>query len=87
MKMILCVMTWDGIVKTYHRRRLKEIGVKRSIETYIQTVVLRKTLASMSGGGRQLRAQLGRSSGDELSAKVAVLMAKGKGLVAKHVGQ
>ena len=41
-------MTWDGMVTNYHRNHLKEIGIADSVEAYIQTIVLKKTLESIS---------------------------------------
>ncbi|EQB61450.1 hypothetical protein NAPIS_ORF00970 [Vairimorpha apis BRL 01] len=43
-KIILYVMTWDGVVTTYHKRYIKELGIQPSLEAYIQSVVLRKRL-------------------------------------------
>ncbi|KAI5170534.1 hypothetical protein PAEPH01_1514 [Pancytospora epiphaga] len=45
-RIIPYVMTWDGVVTKYHRRRLKNIGITESVESYIQTIVLKKTLES-----------------------------------------
>ncbi|KAI4291403.1 hypothetical protein PAPHI01_0677 [Pancytospora philotis] len=47
-KTISYVMTWDGVVTKYHRKYSKEIGLTDSIEAYIQTIVLKKTLESIS---------------------------------------
>ncbi|KAI5170537.1 hypothetical protein PAEPH01_1517 [Pancytospora epiphaga] len=41
-------MTWDGVVTKYHRRHLKNIGITESVGSYIQTIVLKKTLESIS---------------------------------------
>ena len=41
------VMTWDGVVTSYHKKYQKEIGIPRKVEAYIQTVTMRKTVASM----------------------------------------
>ncbi|KAI5170491.1 hypothetical protein PAEPH01_1477 [Pancytospora epiphaga] len=38
-------MTWDGVVTKYHRMYSKDIGIT---EAYIQTIVLKKTLESIS---------------------------------------
>ncbi|KAI5169767.1 hypothetical protein PAEPH01_0982 [Pancytospora epiphaga] len=38
-------MTWDGVVTKYHRRHLKDIEMT---ESYTQTIVLKKTLKSIS---------------------------------------
>ncbi|EQB59684.1 hypothetical protein NAPIS_ORF02758 [Vairimorpha apis BRL 01] len=42
------VMTWDGVVTTYHKKYIKELGIQLYLETYIQLVVLKKTLESIS---------------------------------------
>ena len=47
-KIIPYVMTWDGVVTNYHKNYSKEIGLTDSIESYIQTIVLKKTLESIS---------------------------------------
>ncbi|KAI5169522.1 hypothetical protein PAEPH01_0785 [Pancytospora epiphaga] len=39
------VMTWDGVVTKYHRQHLKDIEMT---ESYIQTIVLKKTLENIS---------------------------------------
>ncbi|KAI5170899.1 hypothetical protein PAEPH01_1535 [Pancytospora epiphaga] len=39
------VMTWDVVVTNYHRRYLKDI---ETTESYIQTIVLKKTLENIS---------------------------------------
>ncbi|KAI5179375.1 hypothetical protein PAEPH01_2623, partial [Pancytospora epiphaga] len=44
-RIISYVMTWNGMVTKYHRRHLKDIGIT---ESYIQTIVLKKTLESRS---------------------------------------
>ncbi|KAI5170035.1 hypothetical protein PAEPH01_1193 [Pancytospora epiphaga] len=38
-------MTWDDVIAKYHRKYLKNIGINGS---YIQTIVLKKTLESIS---------------------------------------
>ena len=47
-RIIPYVMTWDGVVTKHHRRYVKEIGLTEVIEAYIQTIVLKKTLESIS---------------------------------------
>ena len=47
-KIIPYVLTWDGVVTTYHKKYSKEIGLADSVEAYIQTIVLKKTLESIS---------------------------------------
>ncbi|KAI5179530.1 hypothetical protein PAEPH01_2691 [Pancytospora epiphaga] len=41
-------MTWDGVVTKYHRKHSKDIWIIESVESYIQTIVLKKTLESIS---------------------------------------
>ena len=47
-RIIPYVMTWDGIVTRFHGKYSKEIGLTTKIEAYIQYIVLKKTLESMS---------------------------------------
>ncbi|TBT98007.1 hypothetical protein CWI36_2591p0010, partial [Hamiltosporidium magnivora] len=41
------VMTWDGIVTKYHKSHLKRLEIPMNVEAYIQSIVLKKTRASM----------------------------------------
>ncbi|KAI5176031.1 hypothetical protein PAEPH01_2221 [Pancytospora epiphaga] len=50
-RIIPYVMTWDGVVTKYHRRHLNDIEMT---ESYIQTIVLKKTLESISFEYRRL---------------------------------
>ncbi|KAI5175107.1 hypothetical protein PAEPH01_2116 [Pancytospora epiphaga] len=56
-RIIPYVITWDGVVTKYHRRHLKDIGMTESIESYIQTILLKKTLESISFEYRRDRGQ------------------------------
>lgn len=47
-KIIPYVLTWDGIVTNFHKRHSNEIGLQPKIEAYIQAIVLKKTLESIS---------------------------------------
>ena len=47
-KIIPYVMTWDGVVTKYHKKHSNEIGLQPKVEAYIQSVVLKKTLESVS---------------------------------------
>ena len=47
-KIIPWVMTWDGIVTKLHRQYLKDLGINSTIEAYMQSVVIKKTLESVS---------------------------------------
>lgn len=55
-RIIPYVLTWDGIVTKFHKTYTKEIGLTTKIQSYIQFIVLKKTLESISydyrrGGG------------------------------------
>ena len=47
-KIIPWVMTWDGIVTKTHKYYLKELEIGNIIEAYMQSLVIRKTLESIS---------------------------------------
>ena len=47
-RIIPYVITWDGIVTKFHKSYAKEIGLTTKIESYIQFIVLKKTLESIS---------------------------------------
>ena len=47
------VMTWDGIVTKLHKKYAQDIGISESVEAYIQAIVLRKTLESISYESRR----------------------------------
>ncbi len=47
-RIIPWVMTWDGIVTKTHKYYLKELGISNNIEAYMQSLVIRKTLESIS---------------------------------------
>ena len=78
MSVIPYVMTWDGVVTPYHKKYQKEIGIPRNVEAYIQTVTLRKTVASMVASRGRSAAQV-RCNGEELSTKVARFIESGAG--------
>ena len=42
------VMTWEGLVTKYHQKHVKNIGIQPKVEAYIQSIVLKKTLESVS---------------------------------------
>ncbi|TBU12593.1 hypothetical protein CWI38_0702p0010, partial [Hamiltosporidium tvaerminnensis] len=42
------VMTWDGIVTKYHKSHLKRLEIPMNVEAYIQSIVLKKTVESIS---------------------------------------
>ena len=41
-------MTWEGVVTSYHKKYIKELGMSDHIEAYIQSRVLKKTLESIT---------------------------------------
>ena len=47
-KIVPFVMTWDGLVTKYHKKHSSEIGIIPKVEAYIQFLVLKKTLESLS---------------------------------------
>ena len=47
-KIIPYVMTWEGLVTKYHKKHRSEIGISTKTEAYIQSLVLKKTLESIS---------------------------------------
>ncbi|TBU10164.1 hypothetical protein CWI38_1974p0020, partial [Hamiltosporidium tvaerminnensis] len=42
------VMTWDGIVTKYHKAHLKRLEIPMNVEAYIQSIVLKKTVETIS---------------------------------------
>ena len=47
-RIIPYVLTWDGIVTKFHKSYTKELGLTVKIQSYIQFIVLKKTLESIS---------------------------------------
>ncbi|KAK1350787.1 hypothetical protein LUQ84_000067 [Hamiltosporidium tvaerminnensis] len=41
-------MTWDGIVTKYHKYHLKRLEIPMNVEAYIQSIVLKKTVETIS---------------------------------------
>ncbi|KAF9762135.1 hypothetical protein NGRA_2190 [Nosema granulosis] len=41
-------MGWDGMVTGYHKKHIQELGIQPTWEAYIQSIVLKKTLESVS---------------------------------------
>ncbi|KAK1350793.1 hypothetical protein LUQ84_000073 [Hamiltosporidium tvaerminnensis] len=41
-------MTWDGIVTKYHKYHLKRLEIHMNCEAYIQSIVLKKTVETIS---------------------------------------
>ncbi|TBT99921.1 hypothetical protein CWI39_1847p0010, partial [Hamiltosporidium magnivora] len=42
------VMTWDGIVIKYHKTYVKRLQIPINVEAYIQSIVLKKTVETIS---------------------------------------
>ena len=64
------VMTWEGVVTNYRKKYSKELKISDSIEAYIHTIVLKKTLESISFDYR--REDLIQSESPSRPAKVDV---------------
>ena len=47
-KIIPFVITWDEIVTIYYKKHIKELEIPDNVKAYIQTIVLKKTLESIS---------------------------------------
>ena len=47
-RIIPWVMTWDGIVTNFHNEYLSQLKIPPAIEAYIQSIVLKTTLESVS---------------------------------------
>lgn len=47
-RIIPYVMTWDGVVTKFHRNYVKELKISKHLEAYIQSLVLKKTLETIS---------------------------------------
>ncbi|TBU07797.1 hypothetical protein CWI36_0225p0030 [Hamiltosporidium magnivora] len=47
------VMTWDGIVTKYHKSHLKRLAISMNVEAYIQSIVLKKTVETISFNRRR----------------------------------
>ncbi len=47
-RIIPYVLTWDGIITKFHKTYTKEIGLTTKIQSYIQFIVLKKNLESIS---------------------------------------
>ena len=47
-KIIMFVITWDGVVTKYHKQHIKDLEIPKNVQAYIQTKILKKTLESIS---------------------------------------
>ncbi|XP_029655769.1 uncharacterized protein LOC115229584 [Octopus sinensis] len=46
-KIIPVVLTWDGVVSRYFKNYMDKLSIEKATRTYIQSVVLKRTLESM----------------------------------------
>ncbi|MGL5714005.1 MAG: hypothetical protein ACRCX2_13370 [Paraclostridium sp.] len=74
------VLTWEGIVTKYHRKYAREIGTTKQIEAYVQSLVLKKTLETISFEER-------RSICEGLSRRDVILEAVERLCVIKEVSE
>ena len=64
-------MTWEDFVTKYHKKYRSEIGIQPKTEAYIQSLVLKKTLESISFERRRgLEEEDGHKEADELVCKI-----------------
>ena len=68
-RIIPYVMTWDGVVTKFQGRYLKELSITPKIEAYIQSIVLKKTLESISLDKRR-SIEEGHTRGDRVELAV-----------------
>ncbi|TBU17609.1 hypothetical protein CWI38_0284p0040 [Hamiltosporidium tvaerminnensis] len=47
-EIISYVMTWDGIVTKYHKSHIKRLEIPMNVAAYIQSIVLKKTVETIS---------------------------------------
>ena len=47
-KIVPYVMTWDGVVIRHHKRYVKELKISTTLEAYLQSLVIKKTLETIS---------------------------------------
>jgi hypothetical protein len=70
-KIIPYVMTWEGLVTKYHKKHRGEIGIQPKTEAYIQSIVLKKTLESISFDRRRgIEEEDGHNEVEELINKM-----------------
>ena len=62
------VMTWDGLVTTYHEKYRKTLGISKYVEAYIQAHVIKRTLVSMIQSSREIIAADKRECGGAFDA-------------------
>ena len=52
-KIVPYIITCDGVVTKCHRKYIKELEIQPNLEAYIQSIVLKKTLESISMNRRR----------------------------------
>lgn len=81
-KIIPYVMTWEGLVTKFHKKHRSEIGIQPKTEAYIQSLVLKKTLESISLERRRgIEEEDGYNEVDVLVSKIAAAEAGVKPVV------
>lgn len=45
-------MTWDGVVTNFYKKYANNIGLTDTVEAYLQPIVLKKSLESITFGNR-----------------------------------
>ncbi|TBU12308.1 reverse transcriptase [Hamiltosporidium tvaerminnensis] len=69
------VMTWDGIVTKYHNTYVKRLQIPMNVEAYIQSIVLKKTVETISFDRRRgLNASLSVILGAEIDKQPTPLL-------------
>ncbi|KAK1348626.1 hypothetical protein LUQ84_002232 [Hamiltosporidium tvaerminnensis] len=67
-------MTWDGIVTKYHKSHLKRLEIPMNVEAYIQSILFKKTVKTISfDRRRELESRLNAEESWE-RASVDVIM-------------
>ena len=76
LNIIPIVMTWDGIVTIYHKKYLKQLGIKPKIQAYMQFITLKKTLESINFDFRRQGLEEDMPTEKVLEAKVEIVQSE-----------
>ncbi|KAK1350447.1 hypothetical protein LUQ84_000682 [Hamiltosporidium tvaerminnensis] len=67
-------MTWDGIVTKYHKSHLKRLEIPMNVEAYIQSIVLKQTVETISFDRRRgLESELNAEESWERASKGVIM--------------
>ncbi|TBT98097.1 hypothetical protein CWI37_1907p0010 [Hamiltosporidium tvaerminnensis] len=70
-------MTWDGIVTKYHNSQLKKLEIPINIEEYIQSIVPKKTVETISFDLRRgLESELNAEESAERGSMCVIMRAE-----------